>query len=300
MKRITPAAPLLAATLAAGVLALPAPSMAQTTFAFQGIYAGNNENFVGDPFNGGPTNAANPFTGSKSWTGLASDGATQQTMTVSGSAFSYADYGQAHVAASATVTNPYYNPANAPYFDGATVNEDGSPDLIALHGNAGWTDTFTYTGTQLSGYRVNYYFLLTGSASGDVEAGLNFHASDSPDYESFRTSGGSALWITEWHDVVWDVPFDISVDFFGGMTTHVSQRPEGQTIAGSGDWSHTLTLAGINMVDPNGNPYDGWALTTASGTQYPRLAAVPEPGAAALLLGIALPALGRLARLRRE
>lgn len=292
---------LFAAIIALAYAAAPTPAGAQSLFAFQGIYAGNNENFVGSPFNNGPTDFVNPFAGSKSWTGTAADGVTQQTMTVSGSAYSYSTYGQAHVAASATVTNPYYNPNNTPYFDGTTADDNGSPDLIALHGNAGWNDTLTYVGTQLSGYKVNYYFRLTGSASGDVEAGLNFAASDTALLDVFRTNTGNALWITAWHEVVWNQPFNTSADFFGGMTTHVSQRPEGQTISGSGDWSNTLTLFGIQIVDPNGNPYTDWTVTSASGTIYPQLqpAATPEPGSLALLLGIVVPLSSFLIRRRR-
>jgi hypothetical protein len=134
-----------------------------------------------------------------------------------------------------------------------------------VHGNAAWGDTFTYTGLQGTGYKVNYYFRLDGSVSGDVEAGLNFYTND-PNAPAFnpRTSQGSALWISPWYDVAWGVPFDAYVDFYGGMTTYVSQKPDGSSYSATGDYADTLTLEGIQIVGPNGNPVSDWSLTAAS------------------------------------
>jgi hypothetical protein len=204
------------------------------------------------------------------------------------------------VVCSGTVTNSYYNPANQPYTDqNGNVNVNGSPDLLAVHGNAGWNDTFTYTGLQGTGYKVNYYFALHGTATGDVEAGLNFSTSDpnGPSYNP-RTSQGSALWITPFYQVDWGTPFNASADFYGGMTTYVSLKADGRTYTATGDYANTLDLTGIQVVDSNDQPVSGWSLTSASGTQFPLGSPVPEPGSLALLFGVA--SLGTLSSLHRR
>ena len=223
-------------------------------------------------------------------------------MTVDGTAYSSAGYGHIHVYGSGTVTNSYYNPVNQPYVDqNNNVNPNGSPDLIAVHGNAGWNDTFTYTGLQGTDYKVNYYFALQGTATSDVEAGLNFSTSDpnGPSYNP-RTSQGTALWITPDYQVDWGTPFNLSADFYGGMTTYVSQKADGSAYTATGNYADTLDLTGIRIVDANGTPVSGWSLTSASGTQYPLAPPVPEPGSFALLFGVA--SLGALSgrRLQRQ
>ena len=278
------------ATIALSILSVP--GRAQTVpylEAFQGIYAAN-EGPTG-PFtfvtgNGTANDASTPFVGTASFTGLDSNGVTQ-TMTINGTAFSSSTYGQVHVYGAGTITNPYYNSSNPAYVNNdGSVNTSGSPDTLSVHGNAGWGDTFTYTGLQGTGYRVNYYFQLEGNVSGDSAAGLNFSTSD-PNGSSYnpRTTGGNELWITPFYDVNWGTPFDVYVDFFGGITSDVRNHPEGVTYSGYGNYADTLSLVGINIVDANGNTVSGWDLSTASGTRYPHYQmAVPESGVSALLV----------------
>ncbi len=281
----------LARTALLAVLCVSSGAQAQTApslEAFQGIYVGNSGNFTSVAGNGGANDVSNPFQATVSFSGNDRGGNPQQ-MTLNGTAYSSATYGHMHVYGSGTVTNSYYNSANQPYTDqNGNVNANGSPDLLAVHGNAGWNDTFTYTGLQGTGYTVNYYFGLKGTAVGDVEAGLNFSTSDpnAPSYNP-RTSQGSALWITPAYQVNWGVPFDVSADFYGGMTTYVSQKPDRSTYTATGDYAHTLDLNGIQVLDSTGHPVTGWSLTSASGTQYPLGSAVPEPGGVAMAAGIA-------------
>ena len=270
--------------------------------AFQGIYAGNFGNFTGITGNGGPNDASNPFHDTVTFTGNDRNGDLQQ-MTLTGTAYSSAEFGKIHVYGSGTVTNSYYNPTNAPYTDqNGNVNVNGSPDLLAVHGNAGWSDSFTYTGLQGTGYKVNYYFALEGTATGDVEAGLNFSTSDPGGLPyNPRTNQGSALWITPFYQVDWGAPFDVSADFYGGMTTYVSQKPDGSSYSATGNYADTLTLAGMEVVDANGNPVTGWSMTSASGTLYPLAPPTPEPGALALFGSlVSLGTLGGVRRLRRR
>jgi hypothetical protein len=270
-------------------------SSAQSTFAFQGLYAGNSGSFTAIEGNGGPTNSSNPFVTTHDFTGLDSQG-NQQTMTISGSAWSNASYGKIHIHGQGTVTNPYYNSANSPYFDG-NLDPNGSPDLLAINGNAGWNDTFTYTGLQGTGYKVNFYFMLSGNASGDVEAGLNFNTSD-PSGGSYnpRTNLGNALWITPFYQVDWNQPFNLSADFYAGLNTHVSDHLEGVSYSALADYADTLDLAGMTIVDANGDIVDGWSMTSASGTTYPT-GPVPEP---ASIFGIAIGVACMIRRVSRK
>jgi hypothetical protein len=296
---------LAAAALAGIIVSSSAGAQLPYLEAFQGIYASNGGPtgpFTGVTGSGGPNNSSNPFTGSASFTGLDSSG-NQQTMTIDGTAYSYSDYGHVHVYGAGTITNPYYNAANPVYVDDdGNVNPDGSPDTLSVHGNAGWGDTFTYTGFAGAGYKVNYYFKLDGIVSGDSAAGLNFSTSDpgSPSYNP-RTTTGSELWITPWYDVNWGTPFDVFVDFFGGITSDVRSRPEGLTYTGVGNYSDTLTLAGIHIIDSNGNTVTDWNLTSLSGTNYPHFqpSAVPEPGSLSIIGGAVIGGLGILFRRRR-
>lgn len=295
----------LAFTALLGVFYVFSGAHAQTSpslEAFQGIYPGNFGNFAGIAGNGSPNDASNPFRATVRFNGNDRKGNPQQ-MTVDGTAYSSATYGHMHVYGSGTITNSYYNPSNQPYTDqNGNVDANGSPDLIGVHGNAGWHDTFTYTGLQGTGYTVNYYFGLQGTATSDVEAGLNFSTSDpnGPSYNP-RTSQGSALWITPTYQVNWGVPFDVTADFYGGMTTYVSQKPDGSTYTATGNYADTLDLNNIQVRDANGKPVSGWSLRSASGTQYPLAPATPEPGSMALVFSItSLGTLSGISRLRKR
>jgi hypothetical protein len=258
---------------------------AQSLFAFQGLYAGNGGAFTMIDGNGSANSSSTPFVASHSFTGLDSSNNTQ-TMTIHGSAWSNSSYGKIHIESEGWVENPYFNSSNSPYFDG-TLDENGSPDLLAINGNAGWTDEFTYTGLQGTGYKVNFYFKLDGTVSGDVEAGLNFSTSD-PAGQSYnpRTHDGNELWITPFYQVDWNQPFMVNADFYAGLNTHVSEKTEGVSFYSSAKYGNTLTLAGMTVVDANGNEVHGWSVSSASGTNYP-VGAVPEPATmASIALGI--------------
>ena len=141
--------PLLRTVAATSLVTLAAAAFAQYPYleSFQGLYAGNNGSFAFVDGHGGDNDASNPFVASASFTGLDSEG-NQQTMSVSGSAYSSATYGAIHIFGQGTVSNPYYNPGNEPYYDGSgDPNPNGSPDLIAVHGNAGWGEKSSFSRT---------------------------------------------------------------------------------------------------------------------------------------------------------
>ncbi len=266
--------------------------------AFQGLYVGNGNDgaFVNIDGNGTANGPTDPYVAHASFTGMDSLGATQM-MTVDGTAYSSSSYGRIHVFGEGTVSNSYYNAANAPYYDGTgDPNPNGSPDQIAVHGNAGWGDSFTYTGFQGTGYKINYYFRLDGSVSGDVQAGLNFSTSaltDDPNggFYAPRTNEGNALWVTPSYDVVWGTATTVDVDFFAGLTTYVSQYADGSSISGVADYSNTLVLENI-VITKDGLPVSGWSMSSASNTAY--IQPVPEPASLAAL------GVGALALIRRR
>ncbi len=284
--------------LAAGLVlstAAHAQSPSAYLYAFQGIYAANGGStgpFTGVTGNGTPTFSSDPWQGSASFTGLDSRG-QQQTMTINGTAYSSAGYGDLHAYGAGTITNPYYNPANPAYVNPDwSVNTAGSPDTLSVHGNAGWVDTFTYTGLTGPGYYVNYLFQLDGFAQGDAAAGLNF-TMDGPGggYYGPRTTEAGALWSTPDFQVYFGEDYGITADFFGGITSDVRNHPEGVDYSGYGDYSMTLKLVGIEIKDSQGNLASGWSLKTASGTFYPLIEGsptVPEPGSLALFVGLGL------------
>ncbi len=262
-------------------------SYAASTFAFQGLYAGNDGAFTGIESNSGETSPSNRFTTNASFSGLDRSG-NSRTMSVEGSAWSSSQYGKIRIEGEGTITNSYFNTINPAYFDG-NLNELGSPDLLAINGNAGFSDELLYTGIQ-GGYKVNFYFYLTGSASGDTEAGLNF-STNAPGSISYnpRTRTGGQLWITPWYDVSPNIPLEISADFYAGMNTYVSTKDDGSTYSSKALYGNTLTLAGMTMQDASGSLVTGWTVNAASGTNYPT-GAVPEP-ATVLALSAGLVAL---------
>lgn len=276
---------------------LAVAASAQSLNAFQGLYPqAADGSFTFADGHGGANDASDPFTVTRDFTGMDSQGNTQ-TMTVSGSAYSSAEYGKVHLFAEGTVTNPYYNAANPSVVnDDGSFNPGGSPELIGLHANAGWTDTYTYTGFQGTGYKVNYYFRLDGDVSGDTETQLHFNfqgAGASGYYDSplIHTDGASLthidqVYVTPDFDVVWGEEETVNLDVFTGLSTHLSQRPEGQTITGEGGFQNTLQLLGVVVRDPNGNVVSGYTVLTGSGVNY--VQSVPAPGAGvALVMGCA-------------
>ena len=270
---------------------------AQSLEAFQGVYPQNNGVWTGLDGHGGANGPSNPYTWSRDFTGLDQNG-DERTMSISGSAYSSASYGKMHVYGSGSVTNALYNASNPVMVDSSgNIHEDGIPDFIGIHGNAGWSDTLTYSGLGGPGYYVNYFFRLEGTVSGasDIEAGLNFWTDipGSPSYNP-RTNKSHELWVTPNYDVTWGVTNTVNADFYAGLSTYLSSHSAGDSYTATADYGNTVTLVGIVMHDSTGKVVDGWSVNSGSGTQY---AAVPEPASClALTAGIA----GLLARRRRR
>lgn len=288
--------------------ALAVAAQAQSSLnAFQGLYPqGADGSFVFADSHGGANDATNPFTVSRDFMGNDSAG-NPQTMNVLGSAYSSAEYGRVHIFGQGTVTNPYYNSSNPSVVNpDGSFNPDGSPAFIGLHGNAGWNDTYTYTNLPTNeSYKVNYYFRLDGDVSGDTETQVHFYFhpdGDNQDYTFYNsplihTDGATLthvneLYVTPDYDVVPGETEDVTLDMFTGLSTDLTQRPEGVTINGMAGFQNTLTLVGVVVKDSQGNVVTGYNVQTGSGVNY--VNPVPEPGTFAAL------GLGAMALLRRH
>ena len=271
-------------------------------FVFVG--AGNdNDHYLG----GGQSGAGSPldYTGSFQWTGV--DSANQsQTMTYTGSASVYSEYGRWHASASGVLSNPYYNVDNPILWDGTTFNANGSPTSFQSVAVARANETLTFEGFSGSAYKVRYLYHIDGFTSligsGNPYAEMLYQfGNDIP--EDFVTSDSVANWSTQDHELAWGVPISQKTIFAATFLTGLdgSQR-DGDTISGEANYASTLTLTGIEVFDPNGDLASGWTVTSSSGTQYNTIQAqtTPEPGSIALFLGTAATGLSAYRRLRKR
>lgn len=233
--------------------------------------------------------AISTLAGTASYTGLNRSGATQ-TMTFSGSTVNSAQYGQLHAYAAGTLTNSYYNASNPVYTDGVggVANANGSPDSLASLGFSDFDDTLQFGGALQSGYQARYIFHVDGTNSGDGGfADLAVKIGSDPDESFFSTTSGyfEDDWATVDHSISGQTPQMVHVQFSNQVVFNTPDLTDGMNDSGISDFSATLTLAAIEIVDANGNPVTGVTATSASGTRYNVLGApVPEP---ASLLAVA-------------
>jgi len=218
-----------------------------------------------------------------------------QTMTFTGNTVATADYGSLHCYTSGALTNSYYNAANPSYSDtnGNVINPAGSPYGLVSLGFATFNDTLQYGGALQSGYRAKYIFHVDGTNSGaGALADLAVNVDANPGEAFFAGDVGpfTADWVTQEYAINGVTPQQITVQFSDQVVFNTADLTDGQNYTGISDFSSTLKLTGIEVVDANDNPVSGWTVTSASGTLYPLAAATPEPGVTALLLSLGLPA----------
>lgn len=218
------------------------------------------------------------------------DGAgVNQTMEFSGTTVAQSEFGRLRCFTTGTALNSYYNAANPDYSDhfGNIVDPNGSPAALVSLGFATFDDTLQYGGAASSGYSARYIFHVTGTNTGlGALADLAVDVDANPGNAFFAQDVGPfvADWVTNDFAVNGFIPQDIHVQFSTQVVFDLPNLPEGQDYSGTSDFSATLVLAGIELIDPNGNPVpiDQWTVNAASGTQYPKV--VPEPCTMLLLL----------------
>ena len=263
--------------LALGPARLPAQDALLSAADYEILQAGGNPAANGK-FGMGGAPVSNAYSGA--FTGLDGSGQTR-TMTFSGSASGNAQYGQLHASANGTVTNTYYNQNNPPYLNSdGTINPAGSPTGFYTYGIASFNDTLQYGGALQSGYQARYIFHLDGTVSGANAAPfLNVTiAGQSQEFTTAQTGELSLDWATMGVPISGQNPQQLLVNFSTQFYLDLSDgnTPDGSTVSGMAQFSDTLTLAGIEVVDANGNPVSGVTINSASGTVYPM--AAPEPG----------------------
>ncbi len=244
---------------------------------------GSNMGFLDFAYHGDNTVSATST--NTSFTGLDGSGNTQ-TMNFTGSNWAQCDFGRMHCYASGTVTNTYNNPSNPLYYDSATntFNTNGSPDTLISLGFAGFDDTLHFGGNLQAGYQARYYWHVDGNNSdghavGDMAFGIQGYADES--FFAFAPGSYNTTWVTQSYAVDGINPQNMHVFFSNQFVVDTFNEADGSTISGTSDFSSTVTLAGIEMLDANGNQVSDWTVTADSGTHYNT---VPEPASMAVMV----------------
>jgi hypothetical protein len=299
-------------TIILSLLTVIAPTFAQNSISsIVAVNAATQQGFVptGSSSGSGVLTDSNSF----SFTGLDSSNNTQ-TMTYNGAAMAQSNYGRLKAKAVGAVTNAYYNADNSPYTDGIgfVIDPDGSPFQLISFGKASFNDTLQFGGNLQSGYKARYIFHVDGTISDTSDlpgtyrgfTTLQVKVDNNPQQVfSYGDSGFiSTDWVTNDFAVNGVTPQNINVGFAAGTSFDLTSLPQGFNYSASSDFSATLNLATIEVVDQNGNLASGWTVSSTSGTVYSTNSSVsaPEPSTIILLcLGVSV-TLGASGLVRRR
>lgn len=236
-------------------------------------------------------------TTSRSFTGMDRNG-DEQTMQFSGATSASVEFGRIHTAASGSLVNSYFNEENPFFWDGTTVNEEGSPDNFRNVGLGSFTDVLTYGGGARAGHDAQYVFFVEGNVTGDgINAFLGATIANTPRqfFDINPPVGRSGNYYATTKVPVGALTGQVAViDFNAQFRAKPFELEDGSSVIGSGDFSATATLVAIEIYDENGNLVTDATAVGASGTTYATIRPVPEPASMAAL------GLGALALLRRR
>lgn len=248
------------------------------------------------------TSGTNPISASvnTSFSGLDGNN-TMQTMDFVASNAAQANFGQLHLYSDASVTNSYYNASNPYYYNSNTndFNTNGSPDSLVSLGFAGFNDTLHFGGQLQAGYKARYLFHVDGTNSGygaAADLAVNIAGHDESFFD-FDPGSIDTIWATQAYDIDGVTPQEINVQFSNQVVVNTYDLTDGSNVSGISDFSSTLTLEGIEVLDEFGNRVSGWTLTSDSGTVYNGIGSVPEPGS---IVAIAVGAIGFITRRRKK
>lgn len=237
---------------------------------------------------------------STSFTGMDGNG-DQQTMGFTGLTKTQSSFGMLHSYAAGSVTNSYYNASNPYYYNSNTndFNTSGTPDTLVSLGFAGFNDTLHFGGQLQAGYRARYIFHVDGWNNGfGTVADLSVNiAGNDESFFAFDPGFVDTIWTTQSYEINGITPQTINVQFSNQFVLDTYNVADGTNASGVSDFSSTLRLQGIEVLDAAGNPVSGWTLESDSGTQYNGIGAVPEPCS---VIALTTGAIGMLLRRRKR
>lgn len=218
------------------------------------------------------------------FTGLDSNGDTQ-TMIYAGGARAFVvapgERPGLHAQVHGSLQNTFYNFDNPPYFDATVdppqVDPDGIPDYFQVYARAKKVELLSYGGFGAGQYYARYVYRIHGHVSGTGDgansAFLIFQVGNNPqEYASFHPNlpNGefAGTYATQRYLVGNGQSHEEKTTFVVSYEADTQSLPEGSDIAGSVDFSETVTLDYIEVVDENDNPVHGWTVDTASGLDY--------------------------------
>lgn len=286
--------------LSASPCLLPAQTSVSTS-EFVGVANTSNSNVIYTLSNGGTNDGSSTSTQfAQSFTGQDGSGVTQ-TMNYTGFANSSASYGQLHLGAGGSVSNTYYSANNPIYFDGNTgaINPNGSPNLLVTAAFGNFSDTLQYGGALQAGYKARYIFHVDGSNDG-YGAGNYLRVSIGGNEQTFADFDPGQInqnYATMDYEIDGSTPQQLDVTFAAFFQVYTDKVSDGSDFTGEANYANTATLAGIEVVDANGDAVSGVTITSGSGTQY---AMAPEPGALAMIVPAASLGLAGSWRRRRR
>ncbi len=185
------------------------------------------------------------------------------------------------------------------------INPAGSPTSLASLGFAIFNDTLQYGGSLPAGYQARYLFHVDGINSGTgALADLSVEVDGNPGDSFFASSTGNftADWVTRDYAINGVTPQTIHVQFSNQVVFDVFNLMDGGNYSGTSDFSATLVLSGIEVVDGMGATVTGWTLSSASGTPYNLIGGtfIPEAGGVAMWVGLGVVLSAGFIRCRRN
>lgn len=221
-------------------------------------------------------------------------------VTFGGSAYGAVEYGELHTAASGAA--------------GCTPGPGGNCASLAgtAEGQASFLDVFNITGGPVTGY-LDFPLVADGTGAvtcvilgspldcGDAQTTLSLaNFTGQPTINGVTGNFNLGVGTT---DLTVLVPFGAG-QLIGGGVTQVEVEmflesfiscsvANGDTCSADADFSDTVMVTGLSVLDANFNPVPGAVVTAESGINYNDIQSTPEPSTL-FLLGVPLLILGRL------
>ncbi|MBC8066234.1 MAG: PEP-CTERM sorting domain-containing protein [Chlorobia bacterium] len=197
----------------------------------------------------------------------------ERTTTYGGFASANASYGMLKTSISASLTNTFYNTANA---------ANDIPHIYVGAGQATFTDTLRFVGSfLLPTFKVRYTYFVHGDVTGEAYGALSVKIGTNNSETLFVNSDDGPLiaqyFTTTTYELNPMLSHDLRTNFLAGFQEDTKFLADGSDLSGSADFSSTITMTSIEMFDENNNPFYDFTIVADSGTIYPAHNAVPEP-----------------------